>query len=52
MTRPYLPPLADFQERFRAKYGREMSPEEKRFFELTEAMLREPAAEEDEEKSA
>ncbi len=46
MTRPSLPALEDFEHRFRATYGRAMTAEEKRFFELTEAMLQEPTSEE------
>jgi len=34
-----LPPIEDFEEKFRRAFGREMTPEERHFFRLTNVIL-------------
>lgn len=40
MVRFSLPSLAEFEEQFRLKYGREMTAEERKLFELAEQLLK------------
>ena len=49
--RPSLPTLRDFEWQFEQKYGRKMTSDERKFFELTEDLLENPPEEEDGEKA-
>ena len=40
MVRFSLPSLEEFEEQFRRKYGREMTAEERKLFELAEQLLK------------
>jgi hypothetical protein len=44
--RPTLPDLHKFQRQFEMKYGRQMTPEERRWFTLAEDLLKNPPEEE------
>ena len=44
MVRFSLPSLQEFEEQFRRKYGREMTTEERKLFELAEQLLKDQAA--------
>ncbi len=47
-NRPSLPTLERFKKQFRMKYGREMTAEEIRFFQLADELLHSPPEEESE----
>jgi hypothetical protein len=47
-NRPSLPTLPDFERQFKEKYGRHMTPDEQRFFKLTENLLENPPEEDGE----
>ena len=51
---PETPPpdLEKFAQQFRMKYGREMTPEERHFYQLTKNLLDNPPEEEDDRESA
>lgn len=44
------PPLKDFARQFRMKYGRDMTTEEQRFYELTRELLERPPEEHPEKR--
>jgi hypothetical protein len=50
--RPSLPKLRDFAKQFRQKYGRDMTPEEQKFFTLTEDLLENPPEEDSKSEDA
>lgn len=41
-----IPPLDNFAQQFKAQLGRDMTPEERRFYELAEQVLRNPPEDE------
>ena len=49
--RPSFPHLCDFKKQFRQKFGRDMTPDEIKFYKITEYLLENPP-EEDEQKSS
>jgi hypothetical protein len=50
--RPSLPNLAKFERQFELKYGRQMSADERRWFELAEELLKNPPEEESSSNAA
>lgn len=40
-----LPPLDEFEQKFRQAFGRDMTPEERRFFQLTADLVEEEQGE-------
>lgn len=50
--RPSFPHLRDFKKQFRQKYGRDMTPDEVKFYKITENLLENPPEEDEQQSSA
>lgn len=47
-----IPPLPEYERQFKAKFGRDMTSEEKRFYQLTRDLLAEPPDEDGDDGEA